>query len=178
MKTLLCILIVLLCYDTSLYAQAKDYVDFKLELVKNGEKPSCFKATLMNKTDYNMVILAGKYCLASEVEMQNKVIWSLDNQLILDSYATYSEVLPVYIKLTPHSTCNIEMPLVVSSYDLVVNKGVLPLSELKLRKVQRARVYLKDIDISLVRSPLTSETITIYSNWVDVDGVSIAKLYW
>ena len=35
-----------------------------------------------------------------------------------------------------------------------------------------------DVYISLLKEPLTSETITLYSNWVDVDGASIAELYW
>ncbi len=178
MKTLLCTLIAFLCYGTSLCAQAKDYVELKLELVKNVEKPSCFKATLTNKTDCDMLITVNKYCLASEVEFAGMENYCNDGQLILDSYDKYPEGIPLWIQLDPHSTCDIELPLFVSTYGLVLNRGILPSVESLTKEAKRARVYLKNIDVSLVKLPLTSEVITLYSNWVDVDGAFIAELYW
>lgn len=178
MKTLLFTLIAFLCYSTSLHAQAKDYVDFKLELLKDGEKPTYFKATLTNKTDYNMVLSVNKYCLTSEVELTTMEKYCNDKQLILDSFATFSDAIPHWISLAPHSTCDIELPLFVSTYDLSVNRGILPSVKSKAKEAKKARVYLNDVYISLLKEPLTSETITLYSNWVDVDGASIAELYW
>ena len=180
MKTIVCLLITLFCYNECLYSQEvknidyEQWMDFTLELAYENGKPSEFIARLTNKTPNDLILILDKYCLSSEVELVDKNVIHFDNQLVLDAYVRQISPVPILIGIKPEVTYSFEIPLVIGSYGVIDNKGVLPASESFLRKSKRARICLKNVEGSIIMddSVTFGEKKDVYSNWVDIKNVS------